>query len=91
MVYQDVLASSSYSLWERMQRYVRGSHHYLRIDAHLYYRTLEIGPLAGIIYLVILCVDCIFFQALEWAFPSDTLDYVVDGEHSRYNDDGLEE
>lgn len=50
-------------------------------------RTLEIGPLAGIIYLVILCVDCIFFQVLEMAFPADELDYVIPSKDSDDNEE----
>lgn len=37
---------------------------------------MEIGPLAGIIYTVILVVSCLFFLVLEWAMPREDIDFV---------------
>lgn len=37
---------------------------------------MEIGPFAGIIYTVILIVDCLFFLILEWSMPREDLDFV---------------
>jgi len=37
---------------------------------------MEIGPFAGIIYTVILIVDCLFFLILEWTMPREDLDFV---------------
>ena len=37
---------------------------------------MEIGPFAGIIYTVILIVDCLFFFILEWTMPREDLDFV---------------
>jgi len=40
-------------------------------------RTMTIGPFAGLIWTIILAVDCIFFLALEWWMPEKDLDYVT--------------
>ncbi|THH30564.1 hypothetical protein EUX98_g3623 [Antrodiella citrinella] len=40
------------------------------------YRTLDIGPFAGLIYVCILLVDCVFFLFLEWWLPEHDLDKV---------------
>lgn len=40
------------------------------------FRTLRLGPFAGIIYLIILIVECLFFLVLEWAFPREDIHYV---------------
>ena len=37
---------------------------------------MEIGPFAGLIYTVILIVDCLFFLILEWSMPREDLDFV---------------
>jgi len=39
-------------------------------------RTMEIGPFAGLIYTVILIIDCLFFLILEWSMPRENLDFV---------------
>jgi len=39
-------------------------------------RTMDLGPIAGPIYTIILLVDCIFFLVLEWFYPREDLDYV---------------
>ncbi|KAF8906762.1 glycosyltransferase family 4 protein [Gymnopilus junonius] len=39
-------------------------------------RTMELGPFAGIIYTIILLVDCLFFLFLEWWIPRESLHYV---------------
>jgi len=39
-------------------------------------RTMELGPFAGLIYAVILIVDCLFFLILEWSMPRHDLDFV---------------
>ncbi|PIL27702.1 hypothetical protein GSI_10855 [Ganoderma sinense ZZ0214-1] len=39
-------------------------------------RTLDVGPIAGIIYAIILLVDCLFFMFLEWWLPEDQMDKV---------------
>ncbi|KAI0360458.1 transferase [Trametes cingulata] len=39
-------------------------------------RTLDLGRFAGIIYAIILIVDCLFFMFLEWYLPEDQLDKV---------------
>lgn len=46
------------------------------IDAVRFNSTMEIGPFAGIIYTVILIVDCLFFLILEWSMPREDLDFV---------------
>uniref|UniRef100_A0A8H7XMR0 Glycosyl transferase family 1 domain-containing protein n=1 Tax=Psilocybe cubensis TaxID=181762 RepID=A0A8H7XMR0_PSICU len=40
------------------------------------HRTMDIGPFAGLIYTIILLVDCIFFLILEWWMPRDDIHYV---------------
>ncbi|KAI0674567.1 transferase [Trametes maxima] len=40
------------------------------------HRTLDVGRFAGIIYAIILLVDCLFFMFLEWYLPEDKLDKV---------------
>ncbi|RDX54762.1 transferase [Lentinus brumalis] len=40
------------------------------------HRTLDLGPVAGIIFGIILVVDCLFFMFLEWWLPEDRLDKV---------------
>ncbi|KAI0702039.1 transferase [Cerioporus squamosus] len=40
------------------------------------HRTLDLGPVAGIIFAIILVVDCLFFVFLEWWLPEDQLDKV---------------
>ncbi|RPD65745.1 transferase [Lentinus tigrinus ALCF2SS1-6] len=40
------------------------------------HRTLDVGPVAGIIFAIILVVDCLFFMFLEWWLPEDQLDKV---------------
>ncbi|KAI0634845.1 transferase [Trametes polyzona] len=40
------------------------------------HRTLDVGPCAGVIYAIILLVDCLFFMFLEWYLPEDQLDKV---------------
>lgn len=37
---------------------------------------MELGPFAGLIYTIILLVDCLFFLFLEWWIPRDSLHYV---------------
>ncbi|KAM5532151.1 hypothetical protein V8D89_014176 [Ganoderma adspersum] len=39
-------------------------------------RTLDVGPIAGIIYAIILLVDCLFFMFLEWWIPENQMDKV---------------
>ena len=39
-------------------------------------RTLALGPCAGLIYTIILLVDCVFFLFLEWWIPRESLHYV---------------
>ncbi|KDR68355.1 hypothetical protein GALMADRAFT_256998 [Galerina marginata CBS 339.88] len=39
-------------------------------------RTMELGPFAGIIYTIMLLVDCLFFLFLEWWIPREDLHYV---------------
>ena len=41
--------------------------------------TLRLGAVAGPIFCIILVVDCLFFQFLEWFIPRDQLDFVDDG------------
>lgn len=37
---------------------------------------MALGPFAGLIYTVILIVDCLFFLILEWASPREDMDFV---------------
>ena len=37
---------------------------------------MELGPFAGLIYTIILLVDCLFFLFLEWWIPRDSLHHV---------------
>jgi hypothetical protein len=37
---------------------------------------MKIGPFAGLIYTVILIVDCLFFLILEWSMPREDLHFV---------------
>ncbi|TBU31407.1 transferase [Dichomitus squalens] len=39
-------------------------------------RTLDVGHIAGIIYAIILLVDCLFFMFLEWWLPEEQIDKV---------------
>jgi len=50
-------------------------------EIHLWHRlqnTLRLGAVAGPIFCVILVVDCLFFQFLEWFIPRNQLDFVDD-------------
>lgn len=40
------------------------------------YRTMSLGPFAGLIYTTILIVDCLFFLFLEWWMPREDMDFV---------------
>lgn len=40
------------------------------------HRTLRLGPFAGLIYFIILLVECLFFLFLEWVCPRDQIHYV---------------
>ena len=42
----------------------------------MFARTLDLGPVAGIIFAIILTVDCLFFSFLEWWIPEEALDKV---------------
>ena len=44
---------------------------------------MDLGPFAGLIYTVILLVDCIFFLFLEWWMPRVDLHFV----HHQWNPD----
>lgn len=37
---------------------------------------MSLGPFSGLIYTVILIVDCLFFLILEWASPREDIDFV---------------
>jgi len=37
---------------------------------------MELGPFAGLIYTVILIVNCVFFLILEWSIPREDLHFV---------------
>ena len=39
-------------------------------------RFLDMGPVFGIIFAIMLVVDCLFFMFLEWWLPEDSLDKV---------------
>jgi phosphatidylinositol glycan class A protein len=39
-------------------------------------RNFDLGPFAGPIYVIILCVQCLFFLFLEWWLPREAMDYV---------------
>ncbi|KAF8880060.1 glycosyltransferase family 4 protein [Infundibulicybe gibba] len=41
-------------------------------------RTMQLGRFAGIIYTIILVVDCLWFSILEWLYPREDLDFVKD-------------
>ena len=41
-----------------------------------YFSTMDLGPFAGLIYTVILLVDCLFFLFLEWWMPREDLHFV---------------
>ena len=75
LVYESVLDSEPYDFWTRLQRLVA-----LLSTVHIYAdrarRTLDVGPVAGIIYAIILLVDCLFFMFLEWWIPEDQMDKV---------------
>ncbi|RPD57017.1 hypothetical protein L227DRAFT_578437 [Lentinus tigrinus ALCF2SS1-6] len=40
------------------------------------HRTLDVGPVAGIIFAIILVVDCLIFMFHEWWLPEDEFDKV---------------
>lgn len=49
--------------------------------------TLDLGRFAGIIFAIILLVDCLFFMFLEWYLPADTLDKVeMHWEHENFEE-----
>ncbi|EIW55542.1 glycosyltransferase family 4 protein [Trametes versicolor FP-101664 SS1] len=51
------------------------------------HRTLDLGRFAGIIFAIILLVDCLFFMFLEWYLPEDTLDKVeMHWEHENFEE-----
>lgn len=37
---------------------------------------MDLGPFAGLIYTVILILNCLIFLILEWTMPRENLDYV---------------
>ncbi|OBZ77733.1 Phosphatidylinositol N-acetylglucosaminyltransferase gpi3 subunit [Grifola frondosa] len=39
-------------------------------------RTLELGRFAGLIFAIILVVDCLFFVFLQWWLPEEDMDHV---------------
>ena len=47
-------------------------------DRNLFKSTLRLGAVAGPIFCIILVVDCLFFQFLEWLIPRSQLDFVDD-------------
>ncbi|TDL24442.1 transferase [Rickenella mellea] len=55
-------------------------------------RNLELGPYFGLIFVVILVVDCFFFQILEWTMPREDIDYVeFDWEQEKFEKVAREE
>ncbi|KAI5834302.1 glycosyltransferase family 4 protein [Schizophyllum commune Tattone D] len=40
-------------------------------------RNLSLGPWFGMIQVIILVVDCLFFLVLEWLIPREDIDYVT--------------
>jgi len=50
-------------------------------------RTMSLGPFAGLIYTIILLVDCLFFLFLEWWLPREALHHV----HSHWNQEIFKE
>ncbi len=76
VVYESVMKSSPYDFWTRMHRFV-----FVHVQSDGWSlmnseRTLDLGPIAGIIFAIILLVDCLFFMVLEWWLPEDELDKV---------------
>ncbi|KAH9943384.1 transferase [Epithele typhae] len=41
------------------------------------HRTLDLGPVVGLIFAIMFVVDCLFFMVLEWWIPEESLDKVV--------------
>ena len=48
---------------------------------------MDLGPFAGLIYTIILLVDCLFFLFLEWWMPREDLHFV----HHHWNPDVFRE
>lgn len=75
-VYQCTLATRPKELWERFQRSVTAYRLESIILIYLAtYSTLEIGPIAGWIYAIILAVDCMFFYILDVVTPRSAVDF----------------
>ena len=49
------------------------------------HRTLDLGRFVGIIFAIILLIDCVFFMVLEWWMPECDLDKV----QKRWEDRGF--
>jgi len=68
-----------WTAWSMDQNSTVKSTSFLRYDhwlIHYPFSTMELGPFAGLIYAVILIVDCLFFLILEWSMPRHDLDFV---------------
>ena len=75
-VYDAVLKSRQIDLMERIQRCVLPLFAFRYLSSSWHFRTMDIGPFAGLIYTTILLVDCLFFLFLEWWMPREDLHFV---------------
>ena len=76
-VYDAVIKTPQIDLVERIHRLGMPVHslHQL-IDDSALTSTMQLGPFAGPIYIIILVVDCLFFLFLEWWMPREDFDFV---------------
>lgn len=52
--------------------------------------TLDLGRFVGIIFAIILVVDCLFFMFIEWWIPESEIDKVqMHWDKSRFEEVGL--
>lgn len=48
----------------------------ISLDSDKRNRTLDLGPFVGLIFAIILLVECLFFMVLSWWMPACDLDKV---------------
>lgn len=75
-VYANVRQTRPRSFWVRMQRSVSLHLTLVRASSYDFCSTLGLGRFAGLIFAIILLVDCLFFAFLEWWIPGETMDKV---------------
>lgn len=75
-VYAYVLSTEQRDLWTRIKRSAACNPKLRPAVDDSAFRNASMGPFFGIIFAIILVVDCLFFLFLEWAMPRVDIDYV---------------